>query len=154
VSGHGEKRHRLQEQAIAQLLAQPTVEAAAAAAGVGVATLRRWLRRPGFKKAYRAARQQVTEQAVARLQQAATEAVDALRKNLTCDNPAAVNTAAKAIIEQAIKGVEVADLVERVEELERLLSAGGPGDGGTVGADREAGTGGPGPGSDAGPQAV
>src|SRR5436309_3670262 len=102
MSGHGEKRTRKQEQAIGALLTEPTHEAAAAKAGVGVATLRRWLALPEFQSAYRAARRCVVESAVGRLQQAACDAVDTLRGNLTCGTAGARNTAAKAIIEQAI----------------------------------------------------
>ena len=40
MSGHGQKYDRKQEQAIAALLSEGTVEQAAAKAGVGYATLR------------------------------------------------------------------------------------------------------------------
>ena len=39
MSGHGEKLTRKQEAAIAALLLQPTITAAAAAVGIGEATL-------------------------------------------------------------------------------------------------------------------
>ena len=42
------KLDRQKEQAIAALLAKPTIEEAAAAAGIGYATLRRWLQDAGF----------------------------------------------------------------------------------------------------------
>jgi hypothetical protein len=122
MSGHGEKLTRKQEQAIAALLAEPTVAAAAKAAQVGAATLRRWLARPAFRAAYRAARRAVVEAAVGQLQRAAGEAVAALRRNLACGTPAAENGAAKAILEHSLKAVELLDLAERVEELERLLN--------------------------------
>ena len=56
MSGHGEKRSRKQEQAIASLLREATLESAAQAVGVGESTLRRWLQQPEFHRAYRAAR--------------------------------------------------------------------------------------------------
>jgi DNA-binding MurR/RpiR family transcriptional regulator len=118
MAGHGERRSRKQEQAIAALLAEPTIAAAAARVGVSEVTVARWLREPSFAAAYRKARRDVVEQAVGRLQQAAGEAVDALKGNLTAANPAAVNSAARAILEHAIKGVELVDLAERVEALE------------------------------------
>jgi hypothetical protein len=144
-----------QEAAIVALLAEPTRAAAAAKAGVAESTLYRWLAEPAFRRAYRESRRAVVEAAIGRLQQAASAAVDALTKNLTCDNPAAVNTAAKAIVEHAIRGVELADLAERVEQLERQMAGGGgPDDGGTGGAAEEAGAGRPVPGGDPGPPAV
>jgi hypothetical protein len=109
VSGHGEKLSRKQEQAVAALLAEPTLEAAAASAGVGSATLRRWLREPEFAATYRQVRRHVVEGAVGRLQQAATEAADALKRNLTCGKPAAEIAAAKALLETAFRGLTDAD---------------------------------------------
>jgi hypothetical protein len=61
---------------------------------------------------------------VAQLQQATGEAVAALRRNLTCGTPAAEIAAAKAIIDQSVKGVELIDLAERVEALEQAAHAG------------------------------
>jgi hypothetical protein len=118
-AGHGEKRSRREEAAIAALLACPTIEEAAERSGVANSTLRGWLREPAFQARYRAARRQVVEQAISGLQQASGEAVAALRPNLTCGVPAAEIAAAKAIIDQAITGVELVDLAERVEQLEQ-----------------------------------
>jgi hypothetical protein len=78
---------------------------------------------PEFKARYRAARRQVVESAVGRLQQAATLAVDALTRNLTCGIPAVEVGAARSVLDQAIKAVELIDLAERVEALERELAA-------------------------------
>src|SRR4051794_3849812 len=99
MSGHGEKLTRKQEQAIGHLLTEATVADAAALAGVGVATLRRWLALPAFRNAYRAARRQVVEQAVARLQRAAERAVGRLEANLNCGVPQAEIRAAQVILE-------------------------------------------------------
>jgi hypothetical protein len=120
--GHGEKLTRKHEQAIAALLSTPSIPAAAKVAGIGEATLWRWLQLPDFAAAYRAARRQVVERAVSELQAATGEAVETLKRNLTCENPAVEIRAAQIIIEQAIKGVELVDLQERVERLEGLLA--------------------------------
>jgi hypothetical protein len=119
VSGHGEKRSRQAEAAISALLTCPTLDAAAGQVGIAPVTLRRWLADADFKARYRAARRQVVEQAIGGLQQAAGEAVEALRRNLVCGVPAAEIAAAKAIVDQAVKGVELVDLAERVEQLEQ-----------------------------------
>jgi uncharacterized protein with ATP-grasp and redox domains len=117
--GHGQKRDRLEDAALAALLSEPTIGLAAAKTGVSESTVRRWLQDAEFQARYRTARRQVVEVAVSGLQQATSEAVDALRRNLTCGVPAAEIAAAKAVIDFAIKGVELTDLAERVEQLER-----------------------------------
>jgi hypothetical protein len=119
TAGHGSRRPQREDAALAALLGEPTIEAAAKKAGVGESTLLRWMAEPEFKARYRAARRSVVESAVGRLQQAATQAVDALTRNLTCGTPAVEVGAAKSVLDQAIKAVELVDLAERVEALEQ-----------------------------------
>jgi transposase len=119
--GHGEKLTRKHEQAIAALLSEPSIKAAAESCGVGEATLYRWLQLPDFQASYRTARRQVVERAVSELQAACGEAVSTLKRNLACDIPGVEIRAAQIIIEQAVKGVELMDLQDRVERLEALL---------------------------------
>ena len=123
MKGHGEKLSRNQEQAIAALLSTSTIKDAARVAKVSEVTLWRWQTLPEFAAAYRAARRQVVERAVAELQAASGEAVETLKRNLHCENPAGEIRAAQIILEQAIKGVELVDLQERVEHLESSLEA-------------------------------
>ena len=118
MAGHGERMTRAQEQAIAALLTEPTVEAAALKAGIGYRTLKGWLQVPAFKEAYRQARTEVLERVVAQTLAACGEAVGTLRANLGCDTPAARNTAAKTILETATRGVELLDLEARLAALE------------------------------------
>jgi hypothetical protein len=58
------------------------------------------------------------EAAIGRLQHAAAAAVDALARNLTCGTPAVEVGAARTVLDQAIKAIELIDLAERVEALE------------------------------------
>jgi len=125
TAGHGEKRGRREEQAIAALLSEPTIEAAAKKAGISESSLLRWMAVPSFQERYRAARRQVVEHAVSRLQQATSEAVDALQRNLTCGTPAAEIAAAKATIDFSLKAIELTDLAERIEQLEQLAPVAG-----------------------------
>jgi hypothetical protein len=120
--GHGDKLNRKQEQAIAALLSTSTIGEAAKACSVNDATMWRWLQLPDFQAAYRAARRQVVERAITELQAAASEAVETLKRNLTCENPAVEIRAAQIVLEQAVRGVELIDLQERVERLEGLLA--------------------------------
>ena len=78
---------RKQEQAVAALLSEPTVAAAASSSGVAERTLWRWLQLPAFQAEYRAARRHVVEGAISRLQCATGEAVEALQRNLNCGSP-------------------------------------------------------------------
>jgi len=120
-TGHGEKLSRKQEAACAALLTSPTIGDAAIACGVSSATLFRWLQVPTFQARYRWCRRQIVESAIADVQAAAGDAVTTLRRNLACNNPAAENRAAQIILDLSLKGVELIDLVERVEKLEVLL---------------------------------
>ena len=117
--GEGGKRPRQEDAAIAALLSEPTIAEAAQKVGIGRSTLLRWLAEPEFKARYRAARRSVVESAIGRLQQATTQAVDALARNLTCGTPAVEVGAARTILDQATKAVELVDLAERIEQLEQ-----------------------------------
>jgi hypothetical protein len=114
---------RNQDRAIIALLTEPTVEAAARAACIAPATIWRWSRDAGFRSRLREARRAVVEGAIGRLQQAATAAVDTLHRNLTCGTPSVEVRAASVILDQAIKAVELFDIVDRVEQLEARLAA-------------------------------
>jgi hypothetical protein len=120
--GHGDKLSRKQEQAIAALLAQPTIEAAARAANVAERTLKGWLVLPEFAAAYARARREVLERTVARLLKATGKAVDTLEVNLVAERPSDQIRAAVAILEHAGRGVELLDLAERLAEVERRLA--------------------------------
>src|SRR5688572_31523882 len=87
-------------------------------AGIGESTLLRWMGEPAFKARYRGARRQVVEGAIGRLQQAATQAVDALTRNLTCGTPAVEVGAARSILDLAIKAVELVRSEEHTSELQ------------------------------------
>lgn len=104
---------------MAALLTAPTQAAAAAQAGIGEATLQRWLRLPEFQLAYRQARQQLLDRAVGKLLAACSLAVDTLREQLQTVRSTDRIKAALGILNQAIRGAELLDLAERVSELER-----------------------------------
>ena len=98
---------------------------AARQAKVGEATLRRWLSADAvFQKAYRVARRAVMEGVIGRVQRVAGDAVDALERNLTCGRPGDEIRAALGVLDLATRGLEIGDLLERVEELERLAAGG------------------------------
>jgi len=67
-----------QDKAISALLSEPTIGAAAAKIGIGESTLHTWLADSDFSEAYRAARREATQQAIARLQQQSSAAAGVL----------------------------------------------------------------------------
>lgn len=130
-AGHGEKRSRREDAAIAALLAEPTISQAASTARISEPTLLRWLAEPSFKARYREARRQLVEHAVSGLQQAAGKAVSAL-VTIAEDEaapPAARVSAAKAILDQTFRGLETFDLAEEIAALKRQFAEGGDGSG-------------------------
>jgi hypothetical protein len=114
----GEQFSRKNETAIAALLGCPTIEMAAATVGVSERTLRNWLKDPRFQQAFRAARHQVVDLALARLQEAYGLAVTSLRDLLTARSEAVRLGACRAILELGVKLRENLDLEQRIAELE------------------------------------
>jgi hypothetical protein len=64
-----------QQKAIEALLSEPSVRRAAALAGLGEKSIRRWLRLPEFSRVYQEARQQAFADALADLRAATRDAV-------------------------------------------------------------------------------
>lgn len=113
-----------QEAAISALLSSSTIKDAAKLAGVGEATIFRWLQQQDFQTAYREARKQSVNHAIAQLQRACSEAVGTLRAVMKdeASPPSSRVSAAKAVLETSIKAVELEELIGRVEELEELVN--------------------------------
>ncbi len=115
--------------AIAALLSTRTIRAAAKKCGLSEPTLYRLLQSEDFKAKYRAARRELVENTIAQLQRDGDDAALALRQIVKDRKaPASVRvSAAKAILEQGFKAVELIDLVERVEKLEDTAAKGSGG---------------------------
>ena len=119
MQGSDEKLSRKQEQAIAALLSEATVAAAADKAGVNEVTIYRWLKLPDFLAAYRQARREVTEKAIAQLQQSSWAASTTLVRLLGSSSDSIRLRAAQMILDQANKGIELLDFEERLSALEQ-----------------------------------
>ncbi len=118
-----QKLNAKQERALVALLDCGEIKEAAETAGITKVTLWRWLQSPEFQSRYRAARRQLVETAIAQLQSDCTIAVRVLRE-VAEDKQAPASSrvaAAKTIIEQSIGAIELMDLQERVEMLEKML---------------------------------
>jgi hypothetical protein len=102
----GEIMAKNTEKALAALLTSSSVKDAALASGLSEETLYRYLRDEEFSGEYATARRQVVESAITGLQNAANEAVETLRRNLTCDNPQAEIRAAQLILDNVFGNSE------------------------------------------------
>jgi hypothetical protein len=97
---------------VAALLSEPTLEAAAAKAGISTKTLKAWLKRPRFQAAYRQARRELVEGAIGRIQAATGQAVDtlvAVARDGKKDGDRV--RAAVALLDHASRGLTDADLL-------------------------------------------
>jgi hypothetical protein len=122
VTGHGEKFTRKKELAIAALLTCPSLPAAAASCGISESTLRRWLQNETFARRYRRERTRMLETTVNLLRQKSVAAVETLA-NVANDKEASASarvSAARSVVEMAIKGAELQDLEARIDDLEQV----------------------------------
>lgn len=109
-----------QAHGVAAVLGTRSLEDAAKLAGVTTRTIRRWCSLPAFQAALVTSRRQTFMQALDELRVAASEAVGALRRIVTNpETPAGVVVqAAHAILTHAFRGVELQDVLERIQALE------------------------------------
>jgi hypothetical protein len=118
--GHGEKYSRKKEAAIAALLVCPTLSEAASSCNVAESTIRRWLKDGIFSRCYAEARRQTLETTVNLLRQKAVGGVVTLSE--ISENKQAPATArvsaARSLVELAIKAAELQDISERLDALE------------------------------------
>jgi len=115
----GENLTPKQGRAIAALLSETTVAGAAEKIGISEVTLHRWLKQPAFKAAFRAARRELVEKAIALLQQGSSAASATLIRLLSSGSDSVRLRAATAILDQANKGLELIDFEERLTALEQ-----------------------------------
>ena len=115
-----------EERALEALLSHTTQAEAAEACGLSAKTLRLWLRtKPHFLAAYREARREVMRMCSARLQAATVKAVQTLEAVMDeKDSPSARVSAARAILDSALRANEQEDLAERIEQLEAKQAEG------------------------------
>ncbi|HEX7312927.1 MAG TPA: LysR family transcriptional regulator [Pyrinomonadaceae bacterium] len=122
-SGKPEKElSRRQEAALVALLETGSVKDAAAACNLSQPTLFRYLQEPLFITRYREARGKLVETAIAKVQSAAESAVNTLLE-IAQDREAAPTAriaAARAILSQAVRGLDWAENGARSAESEHI----------------------------------
>ncbi len=125
MAGNGRQLTARQEKAVRALLTEPSIRDTAKSTGIGERTLYTWLKESGFAHAYREARRDAVSRAIGAVQQAAVEAVQTLKdvmSDSTAPAPARV-TAAKSVLELAVKAIEIDDLAARLDTLEKHLAS-------------------------------
>ncbi len=113
------------EKVLTALLHHGAVRSAAKEAGVSEATVFRYLQDAEFQRRYRQARADVVDAAIALMQRLCSNAVTTLGTVMQDTGaPASARvSAAKTILEQSTGAIELMDLQERVELLEKMLPA-------------------------------
>lgn len=118
---HGEKRSRRQHHAIAALLEQPTIAAAADQVGVSESTMRRWMQLPGLRADYDSAAATLVPTALGRLAPASNAALQTLVRNLTCGTPSVEVSAARTILATALQALLLSEMEGRLDQLEAAV---------------------------------
>jgi hypothetical protein len=120
-----------QERAIAALLDSRTIVAAAQKAEIGESTLRRWLREDElFQTKLRQLREEALGHVSLRLQQRASDAVEALFDNIASANRIEPGRAAllRTALDFAFRAGSYNDLADRIQALEVAQQDGNPGE--------------------------
>jgi hypothetical protein len=118
----GRKRSaKSDDKLVLALLQQPTLDKAAAAAGISTATAWRRTQDPDFQDQLRKARREAFSQSVGRLQQAGPAAVTTLLRVMADPTTAAASRirAASQVLEISVRAVELDDLEARIARLEQ-----------------------------------
>jgi len=111
------------DRAVLALLEHSTAEKAAEAVGVHPATLRRWMRQPGFQEALRQARREKFSQSMGLLHLGTNAAISNLLKIMR-DPQQPGSTQVRAIdslLNRVTKAIEIEDIMARLATLERIV---------------------------------
>ena len=115
-------KKRKQEALLIALLQADTIAEAAQITGVSEATCYNYLKDEGFKSKYREAKKAALNLAIKNLQYNSNAAADTffdVMQNSNSDTARVM--AAKALLEYSFKGLEVEDIQESIEAIERRL---------------------------------
>ena len=109
--------------AIAAIVAHPTIKAAAAACGITEKTMHAWLNEPGFARKVRDAQEEIARGSMSRVMNTIGCALEVLVEVATGEdiNPGTRVSAAKALLDQALRVYELETVQRRLDALERRL---------------------------------
>lgn len=107
-----------QSKALAALLVQPTKEKAAAAAGIGLTTLKRYLDEPEFQREYKKAVAGLIEDAANQAKQSLNPALSTLREIASDAGETATARvqAARSLLEYGLRLTEIVDILQTIED--------------------------------------
>jgi hypothetical protein len=112
----GAKPEHVREKAVAALLSCSTIKLAARKAGVSLRTLKYWVNHDAeFQRLLAEARRQALQLAIARLAKGTATAVTALLRAARRGDV----KAAMGIVDRSIRGIELTDVLQRLEVLEQ-----------------------------------
>ena len=106
------------------MLTSKTTDEAIEKAGIHRDTAYKYLNNDDWKKEYREQRNALTDGLTNQLQQLGTQAIQTLEENLTNPDatPATKNTTAKTILDYIYSNYDREQIVERIEEIERVIA--------------------------------
>lgn len=107
---------------ILNLLTSSTVEEACRKSGVSKSTVYAWLKDTNFKEELERQRDVLVKSAFNRLKGSVTKAVDELIKLLNSPRPDIRRLASKDVIDYTLKSIEIEDLEQRLNKLEKIIS--------------------------------
>jgi hypothetical protein len=110
-----------QEKAIIEIIATGTIEGAAAKVGTSRGTIYNWLKEEPFKLRLEAERKIIFDEAVGLVKVATKQAAATLINLLDHRDPSVRRLSAKDILTFAIKAVELTDIEERLDRIEKTL---------------------------------
>mgnify|MGYP001217459726 CR=1 FL=1 len=110
-----------QEKALAALIVETSIEKASVASGIPQRTIYQWLERPEFSMAYRRARREAFAHAMSIAQRYSPHAIQTLVKIMADNSTASASrvAAATALLKFSRDSIELDDLSQRIEALER-----------------------------------
>ena len=109
------------------MLTSRTVEEATEKADITRNTAYRYLNNDEWQKEYRQKRNELTDTLTSHLLQLGTQAIETLERNMTDPDatPATKNTTAKTILDYIYSNYDREQIVERLEEIERVIETQG-----------------------------
>jgi len=110
--------------ALEALISHDSIDQACNACGISRATLYRYLKEPLFDKELKAAKRQLINRAILRLQQSCSDAARTLSEICKDKEATAASrvSAAKEILSSALKAVELEDIETRLSTLEERMN--------------------------------
>jgi hypothetical protein len=126
MTGPADERPAGSANSLKKLLSHKTVEEAARAAGISASTGWRLMRDPAVLARLREARRDAMQRAMAQLQEAGPEAVEALRKILReAEGESPRVAAARCVLEMCLRAAKLGDIQERLDALEGIVKSRG-----------------------------